>query len=76
MPVIVLKALVVNSLCWDWPDLAIALLCGFLGMLRPHELLGLRAEHGRFVTLQALSGLKVFFLDLQVGDSQEAARSQ
>ena len=38
----ILKAMVAVSLLWNWPDMALALMLGFLGLFRPAELLRLR----------------------------------
>jgi hypothetical protein len=42
MPLPVLRALVTTALVWDWPKLAVLLVLGFFGLLRPSELIGLR----------------------------------
>ena len=44
MPEKVFLALLSLALLWGWHDMAVLLGTGFLGMLRPHELRGLRAR--------------------------------
>ena len=44
MPVQVLRALVATALVWRWPHLAVIMVLGFFGLLRPCELIGLRRQ--------------------------------
>ena len=42
MPVQVVRALAVTAMVWKWHHVAVSLVLGFFGLLRPSELIGLR----------------------------------
>ncbi|CAE7447660.1 unnamed protein product [Symbiodinium natans] len=44
LPVQVLRALATTALAWSWPRVAVLLVLGFFGLLRPSEAIGLRRQ--------------------------------
>jgi len=60
MPPGVVRALAVVALHWGWIDLAALILIGFLGMLRPIELLALTVQDATFTT--SSRGLELLFV--------------
>ena len=62
MPAEVFQALVALSLCWGWTDMALLICIGFLGMLRPGELVSLTSSDLAFVTLH---GARVCFVRIR-----------
>jgi len=60
MPPSVVRAMAVVALHWGWTDLAALILIGFLGMLRPIELLALTVQDATFTT--SSRGLELLFV--------------
>jgi len=60
MPPSVVRAMAVVALHWGWTDLAALILIGFLGMLRPAELLALTVQDATFTT--SSRGLELLFV--------------
>lgn len=60
IPVILLRAMASLALLWEWDVMAVMLFLGFLGMLRPFELLSLRHKDISYV--DSSRGLSLLFI--------------